>query len=114
MSEWKIYHNPKCTKSRQTLALLQEKGIEPTVIEYLKTPPTANELKLIIQSLGAEASDIVRTKEEDYKNLKFDISDTEVVIENLVKTPKLLERPIVLHGDKATIGRPPENINKLF
>lgn len=114
MSQWKIYHNPKCSKSRQTLALLQDKGIEPTIIEYLKHPPNPTELREIIDSLGSEAHSIVRTKEDSYREHPFDVSNTETLIERLTSTPKLMERPIVVFDKKAVIGRPPENVKKLF
>lgn len=114
MTPWKIYHNPQCSKSRQTLALLQENGIQPTVIEYLKTPPSTSELKSLIEALGEDRSSIVRIKESAFKEKPFDTSDTEAVVQNISETPKLLERPIVVHGKKAVIGRPPENIHRLL
>lgn len=114
MSQWKIYHNPKCSKSREALALLQARGIEPEVVEYLKHPPTAKELRELIRNLGGLTPAFVRTKEELYQELGFDVSSEDVVIENLVKHPKLLERPIVVKDKTAVIGRPTENIEKLF
>jgi arsenate reductase len=114
MSEWKIYHNPQCSKSREALALLKERGIELEVVEYLKTPLGALELRALITKLGVPCSALVRTKEELYRELGFDVNSVESVIENLVKHPRLLERPIVEHRHVAVIGRPVENLAKLF
>lgn len=112
----KIYHNPKCSKSRQTLALLQENGVEPEVIEYLKTPPSVEELQAILQALGKAPQDIVRTKEDLYKELGLkekSLSEAEW-LKVLHDNPKLIERPIVVKGDSAVLGRPPENVNMLL
>ena len=106
----KIYHNPQCSKSRETLALLREKGCDVEVIEYLKAPPTAAELSAILKALAMKAHDLVRTKEDEYKKVKIDWSDEKAAIAALVKHPRLIERPIVVNGKKAAIGRPPENI----
>jgi arsenate reductase len=114
MSEWKIYHNPQCSKSREALALLKERGIEPEVVEYLKTPLTSNELRDLISKLGVPCSALVRTKEELYQELGFDVNSVDVVIENLVKYPRLLERPIVEHRHMAVLGRPIEHIETLL
>ncbi len=110
-----IYHNPRCSKSRATLALITERDIEPKVIEYLKTPPTAKELKSIIAKLGIKPEALVRKGEDIYKE-KFaakQLSDTQW-IEALAANPILIERPIVVSGDKAVIGRPPENVLTLL
>ena len=107
-----ILHNPRCSKSRQTLALLEENGVSPEVVEYLKTPPTAEQLADIVNKLGVSVRDIIRVKEAEYKETGADnqaLSDAEV-INILINTPKLIERPIVINGDKAAIGRPPENV----
>ncbi len=115
MSSFTIYHNPKCTKSRATLALLQERGIEPTVIEYLKTPPTAPELKAIIGKLGITPEQLVRKGENVYKE-KFagqKLTDAQWV-EAMVNNPILIERPIVVSGKRAVLGRPPENVGELL
>ena len=110
-----IYHNPKCTKSRGTLALLREHGIEPTVVEYLQTPPTAAELTAIVKKLGIGAEQVVRKGEEVYKSRYAgkQLSDAEW-IEAMVTNPILIERPIVILGNRAVIGRPPENVNPLL
>ena len=109
MSEVTIYHNPRCSKSRQTLELLKEKSIEPEVVEYLKTPPNAAELKDILSKLGLSADELMRKKEAIYKELGLaGVSDENELITAMVNNPKLIERPIVIKGDKAAIGRPPE------
>lgn len=108
----KIYHNPRCGKSRQTLQLLQERGIEPEIIEYLKTPPSIKELVDILQKLGMEPRDLMRKKEAEYKanGLDNQALDRQTLINGMVKHPILIERPIVLANDKAAIGRPPEAV----
>jgi arsenate reductase len=115
MSSFTIYHNPKCTKSRATLALLQEHGIQPTVIEYLQTPPTAAELEAIIGKLGITPEQLVRKGEEVYKANYAGRTLTDALwIEAMLSHPILIERPIVVTGNRAVIGRPPENINQLL
>ncbi len=111
-----IYHNPKCSKSRQTLELIREKGIEPTVIEYLKSPPTQKELKDILKLLGMEAKELLRKKESVYKELKLDQSSLSKndLISVMIENPILIERPIVLADGKAVLGRPPENVISLL
>jgi arsenate reductase len=108
----KIFHNPRCSKSRQTLQLLQEQGVEPEIIEYLKTPPSAEELDDILQKLAIEPRELMRKKEAEYKatGMNDETLDREALIKGMVATPKLIERPIVLANDKAAIGRPPENV----
>ena len=111
-----IYHNPKCSKSRQTLALLGEQGITPTVIEYLKTPPTVEQLKQILALLGLAPRDLMRKKEDVYTEHNLDnpsFSDDEL-IEFMIKHPILIERPIVLANGKAALGRPPEQVLKIL
>lgn len=108
----KIYHNPRCGKSRDTLKLLESKGIAPDVVEYLKTPPTAAELREILGKLGIKPRDLMRTKEPEYKDNGLgdpSLSD-EALIEAMVRIPKLIERPIVLKDGKAAVGRPPEAV----
>lgn len=110
-----IYHNPRCTKSRETLALMEKKKAKPEVVEYLKTPPTATELKSLLKKLGLPVQDIIRKKEplfiEKFKDKK--LSD-EKWIAVLTKNPILIERPIVVKGNKAVIGRPPEKVLELL
>jgi len=107
-----IYHNPRCGKSRQTLALLKEKGIEPEIIEYLKTPPTATELDEILQKLGMAPRDLMRKKEAAFKdnNLADPMLDRATLINAMASHPILIERPIVLANGKAALGRPPEAV----
>lgn len=106
-----IYHNPRCSKSRDTLALLEEKGIAPNVVEYLKTPPTKTELRRILTLLKKPAQEILRTGEEEYKALNLkEIKNDDEILDAIIAHPKLLERPIVVAGNKACIGRPPENV----
>jgi len=108
----KIYHNPRCSKSRQTLQLLEEQGITPDIIEYLKTPPTATELDSILTLLNIEPRKLMRTKEAEYKATGMDNPDLDraALIAGMVATPKLIERPIVVTNGKAAIGRPPEDV----
>lgn len=114
MSKLTIIHNPRCSKSRQTLELLQANEVEPIIIEYLKTPLTSNQLLSIAKKLTTPLNTMVRIKEEEYKSSPFDIENLNTVIEALVQTPKLLERPIVYNDTKAIIGRPPENVLELL
>ena len=107
-----IYHNPRCSKSRETLNLLQSKNIEPSVVEYLKTPLSHEQISTLVSQLGFNsARDLMRTKEEQYKalNLKDENSES-VLIDAMVENPKLIERPIVVNNNKAALGRPPENV----
>lgn len=112
-----IYHNPRCSKSRETLTLLQEQGIEPQIIQYLDTPPDAATLKTLLKELGfSSARQLMRHKEDIYKELNLaDESLTEdQLIDAMVNHPKLIERPIVVKGKKARIGRPPEQILEIL
>ena len=112
----KIYHNPRCSKSRQTLQLLNDQGIEPEIIEYLKSPPTANELNDILQKLDMEPRDLMRKQEAEYKGTGMNDAslDRPALIDGMIAAPKLIERPIVLANDKAAIGRPPENVLEIL
>lgn len=112
----KIYHNPRCSKSRQTLALIREHGLEPEIIEYLKIPPTPAELKRIIKSLGVPVREVIRSGEPEYGELGLaDASITDArLIELICEHPKLLQRPIVVSGQDARIGRPPEAIEAIL
>ena len=106
-----IYHNPRCRKSRETLQLLEERGIEPNIVEYLNEPPNAEDLKEIIHMLGIAPKELIRKTEADFKeNFKGkELTDDEWV-EAMITYPKLIERPIVIKNKKAAIGRPPENV----
>lgn len=112
----KIYHNPRCSKSRQTLALLENQGINPEIILYLETPPSEIELKKIINQLGMTAREIMRKTEAEYKT--HDLADPSLgdsaLIQAMCKYPKLIERPIVIKGHRAILGRPPENVLDLL
>lgn len=103
-----IWHNPRCSKSRQTLALLKENGVEPTVVEYLKTPPDAGEIKRVRGLLGLETRAMMRTKEAVYKELGLKEADDAALVDAMAENPILIERPVVIKGDKAALGRPPE------
>tara|TARA_B100001175_G_scaffold307373_1_gene306522 strand:- start:480 stop:827 length:348 start_codon:yes stop_codon:yes gene_type:complete len=107
-----IFHNPRCSKSRQTLSLIQEKNIDINIIEYLKTPPDISQLKQILKQLGYEPRQLMRKSEQIYKDL--DLGNENKTAEDLViamtQNPILIERPIVLSGEKAAIGRPPESV----
>ncbi len=107
-----IYHNPRCSKSRQTLALLEEKGVKPNIIEYLKTPPGSETIKHLLSQLEIPARELLRKNEAIYKELKLSdksLSD-EQLIQAMADNPKLIERPIVINNNKAKIGRPPEAV----
>lgn len=116
MSEVIIYHNPRCSKSRQTLALLEEQGIQPDVRKYLDDAPSAEELKLVLSQLGLSARELLRKKEAEFKENGLDdasLSDDQI-INVMTAVPKLIERPIVIKGDKARIGRPPESVLEIL
>jgi arsenate reductase (glutaredoxin) len=112
----KIYHNPRCSKSRDTLKLLESRGIQPEVIEYLKKPPTIEELQNILQLLGLKPRELMRQKEAEYEDNDLDDPDKKEadLIAAMVRYPKLIERPIVLANGKAAIGRPPENVEAIL
>ncbi len=111
-----IYHNPRCSKSRQTLALLQERGLEPEIIEYLKTPPDKPTLEKILSLLDIEPRQLMRRKESAYKELALDDDSlgNDELIKAMIDNPVLIERPIVLANGKAAIGRPPENVLEIL
>ena len=116
MREFTIYHNPRCSKSRQTLQILRDRGIEPNIIEYLKTSLQKDELKKISTSLGFRPIEFVRKNERDFKekNLVNHLEDDDKMIKAMAAYPKIIERPIVVLKDKAVLGRPPENVLKLI
>ena len=107
-----IYHNPRCSKSRATLALLEQQDKQADVVEYLKTPPSAAELEQILDMLGLEPRELMRTKEAEYKEAGLGNPDLTraQLIDAMVKYPKLIERPIVIKDGKAALGRPPERV----
>ena len=112
-----IYHNPKCSKCRTTLGILNSKGIEPTIVEYLKNPPSKVELEEIIHKLNIQPIELIRFKEEKAKELEISTTDNltlEEWISILTENPVLIERPIVISDKGAIIGRPPENVLSLF
>ncbi len=107
-----LYHNPRCSKSREALALLQAQGCEPDVVLYLETPPTAKQLKALLANLGISARQLLRKTEDAYKdlNLADEKLSEAALIKAMITNPKLIERPIFVSGDKAVIGRPPETV----
>ncbi len=109
-----IYHNPRCSKSRQTLELIREKGVEPDIVEYLQTPPSAVELKDILGKLGKSAAEIVRKKEAKEEGIDLGALDEDGLIEALAAHPRAIERPIVVKGAKARMGRPPESVLEIL
>ena len=109
-----IYHNPRCSKSRLTLELLEKRGLKPHVIEYLKTPPTASELKTILGLLGLHARDLIRKADAADAGIDPTKTNEKTLIAAMVKSPILIERPIVVHNGKAAIGRPPETVLKIL
>ncbi|MES1989321.1 MAG: arsenate reductase (glutaredoxin) [Pseudomonadota bacterium] len=109
-----IWHNPRCMKSRATLSLLEQHGLQPTVIEYLKTPPSAAEIKATLKKLHLTAREFIRKGEDVYKELGLADADEGQLIAAMVANPILIERPVVFHGGRAALGRPPENVLDLF
>ena len=111
----KIYHNPRCSKSRQTLAIIEENNVAVDIIEYLKDGPSATELKDVLNKLGMKPTEILRKGEADFKeNYKGKALSDDEWIAAMLKYPKLIERPIVVKGNKAVLGRPPENVKELL
>jgi len=110
MTDVTIYHNPRCSKSRETLKLIEDKGIAPRVVEYLKTPPTAAELAAILAALGKTPAEIVRKKEAAEAGIDPAALDDAALIAAMVANPAIIERPIVVNGAKAALGRPPESV----
>tara|TARA_R110002110_G_scaffold415561_2_gene651004 strand:- start:239562 stop:240029 length:468 start_codon:yes stop_codon:yes gene_type:complete len=115
VSDVTIYHNPRCSKSRSTLELIKSRGLEPTVVLYLETPPGAADIKRLLKQLGMGAGELVRRTEEQYKSLGLsrDSSDAQLIAA-MAAHPKLIERPIVVRGKQAVLGRPPENVLELL
>ena len=116
MSTYKIFHNPRCSKSRQALQILQDNKCDFQIINYLETDLNASLIKDVLHKLSLKPRDILRTSEQDYKdnNLKEDGFSDDDLIDYMIKYPKLIERPIVIKGDMAVLGRPPENVLELF
>ena len=110
-----VYHNPKCSKSRQTLELLNRQGIKPTIIEYLKTPANKTALRDLLAKLGLAAHEVLRAKENEYAECDLSAESSEAkILAAIVANPILLERPIIVKGNRAVIGRPPENVLALL
>ena len=111
-----IYHNPRCSKSRQTLQLLHDEGVDPDVVEYLKAPLTEATLTKIVKQLGVDPFDLIRRNEQPYKdlNLASKKDDAKALIQAMVKHPVLIQRPIVVKGAKAALGRPPEDVLEIL
>ncbi len=115
MQDITIWHNPRCSKSRAALDLLKEKNLDINIIKYLDTTPTKEELKEVLKMLGMSARDLMRTKEDIYKELNLkDENDEEKLISAMIENPKLIERPVIIKDKKAVVARPIENINELF
>lgn len=116
MTDLTLYHNPRCSKSRSALQLLEERGLTPTILRYLETPPDAAQLKSLLGKLGIGARALLRTGEDEYKTLN--LADAALGDEQLIAAmaahPKIIERPILIVGDKAAIGRPPERILEIL
>jgi arsenate reductase len=110
-----IWHNPRCSKSRQTMEILTEKGVEAEVFKYLETTPSVQDITEVLKKLGISARELMRTKEDEYKTLNLkDETDEKKLIEAMATHPKLIERPIVIVGDKAVLGRPPEKVLEII
>lgn len=116
MTDVVIYHNPRCSKSRETLALLRERGVEPSVVEYLKTPPDAAQLAGILARLGMGAREIIRTDDPHYRALQLDAGADEdaQLIAAMAEHPQMIQRPIVVVGERAALGRPPQSVLTLL
>lgn len=111
-----IYHNPRCAKSRATLELLRERGIEPEIVEYLKAPPERATLSWILERLGIEPRELMRTQEPEYREAGLDSPDLDrdYLIDGMIRNPKVIERPIVVAGDRVALGRPPEQVLEIL
>ena len=114
--DFTIYHNPRCSKSRQTLTLLQENGVEPTVVLYLEAQPSAATLAALVKKLGISARELLRKGEDAYKSqgLSDPSLSEKTILDAMATEPKLIERPIVVKGNRAVLGRPPENVLELL
>lgn len=114
MSNVVIWHNPRCSKSRATLALLEQRGIEPVIIPYLEQPPDAVELRRVLALLGMEAAGLIRRGEQAYRDLGLAKASDDELVAAMVRHPILIERPVVIHGDRAALGRPPEQVMEIL
>jgi arsenate reductase len=116
MTDLTLYHNPRCSKSRGALELLEARGLQPTVVRYLETPPSAAELRALLARLGISARQLLRSGEDEYKELGLADSSLgeEQLIAAMAAHPKLIERPILVAGERAVIGRPPEKLLELL
>ena len=115
MNEVTIWHNPRCSKSRATLALIQDRGYEPRVRRYLDDAPSEAEIEQVLQMLECEPRDLLRTKQAEYRDLQLaDENDKAILVRAMVDHPVLIERPIVICGGRAAIGRPPENVLEIL
>lgn len=116
MSDYVLYHNPRCSKSRAALELLQSRGIEPDIVRYLDDPPGADALRELLRKLGIPARALLRTTEDAYTDLGLDNPDLDedAIIATMAAHPRLIERPILVHGERAVIGRPTEQLEALL
>lgn len=105
-----IWHNPRCSKSRQTLALIEEKGLTPTIRLYLEDAPSKQEIQGVLSMLDIEPRALMRTGEADYKEQNLKSVEGDALVDAMAATPKLIERPVVINGNKAALGRPPESV----
>lgn len=110
MADLVIYHNPRCQKSRAAKQILDEKGVKYRVVEYLKNPPSEEELRTLLRKLGLSARDVVRRNEKLYKELDLQNASEDELIRTIVQHPILLERPIIVRGERAVLARPPEKV----
>lgn len=114
MSDWVIYHNPRCGKSRTTLEILEEHDIEPQIVLYLQDPPDQSILTDLLRKLGLRPRDLLRKGEKLLREIELDQEDDQAVVRAMVQHPSLIERPIVVHGDRAILGRPPNRVLELI
>lgn len=116
MTDLTLYHNPRCSKSRSALQLLEERGLAPSILRYLETPPSAEQLQALLGKLGLSARQLLRSGEDEYQVLNLanpELTDAQL-IEAMAAHPKLIERPILIVGDKAVVGRPPEKVLEIL
>ncbi|WXL24331.1 arsenate reductase (glutaredoxin) [Ectopseudomonas mendocina] len=116
MTDLILYHNPRCSKSRSALQILEERGLTPTIVRYLETPPSVNELQSLLKKLAITPRQLLRTGEDEYSELGLsapELTDLQL-IEAMASHPKLIERPILIAGDRAVIGRPPEKVLEIL